>query len=188
MPTVAGAAARGFDGASRSGSASVNDEATKTIEQPSHSAKLASLARMKVSELSRRSGVSPHRIRHYESLGLIQADRSDAGYRYFAERTVREVIFIAMSRDLGFSLKEIGDFVPRYRAGTLTFDQMIDGSGGRIAEVDKQIAVLGETRRKLVEHVDWLEQRKREYQARQAAPKAGAAWGRPAASKARAKR
>jgi len=142
---------------------------------------------MKVSELSRRSGVSAHRIRHYESLGLIRAERSGAGYRCFADGTVREVIFISMGRVLGFSLKEIADFVPRYRAGTLTFDQMIDGIGARIAEVDRQIAALGETRRKLVEHVAWLEQRKRESEARRAAPKAGA-WGRPVAPKARAKR
>ena len=44
----------------------------------------------------------------------------------FTDRTVREVILICMSRDLGFSLKYLSEYVPLYRAGTLTFDQMVD--------------------------------------------------------------
>ena len=130
---------------------------------------------LKVSELSRLSGVSVFRLRHYESLGLIHAERSRSGYRQFAERTLREVIFIAMSRDLGFSLHEIADVLPRYRAGTLTFDQMIDAIESRVAEVDREIAALGETRRKLVDHMDWLAQKKRESEARQSQPRTGSA-------------
>ena len=74
--------------------------------------------------------------------------------------TVREVIFIAMSRDLGFSLKDIGENLPRYRAGTLTFDAMVDLMRGRIAEVDQQIAAQRDVRKKLVSHIAWLEKRK----------------------------
>ena len=142
---------------------------------------------MKVSELAHRSGVSVFRLRHYESLGLIHAERSKSGYRQFAEPTLREVIFIAMSRDLGFSLNEIADILPRYRAGTLTFDQMIDVIESRVAEVDREIAALGESRRKLVEHVDWLARRKRESEARRAQSKASTAWGGAGLSKPKAK-
>ena len=144
--------------------------------QPSDSVRLANLGHMKVSELSRRSGVSVFRLRHYESLGLIHAERTSSGYREFAELTLREVIFIAMSRDLGFPLNEIAEILPRYRVGTLTFDQMIDVIESRVAEVDREIAVLGETRRKLVEHVDWLMQKKRESEARRKQPKSRTAW------------
>ena len=143
---------------------------------------------MKVSELSRRSGVSVFRLRHYESLGLIHAERSKAGYRQFAERTLREVIFIAMSRDLGFSLNEIADIVPRYRAGTLTFDQMMDVIESRITQVDSEIAALGVTRRKLVDHVAWLAQRKLESEARRKQQKASTTWlGSAGMARAKAK-
>jgi MerR family copper efflux transcriptional regulator len=118
---------------------------------------------MKVSELAQRTGVSAHRVRHYEELGLIRAERTESGYREFAERVVREVVFIAMSRDLGFSLKEIGETLPRYRAGTLTFDQLIDIMRDRIADVDEQIAEQRAVRKKLVSHITWLERRKREF-------------------------
>lgn len=115
---------------------------------------------MRVSELAQRTAVSTYRIRHYEELGLIHADRSESGYREFADRTVREVIFIVMSRDLGFSLKVIGENLPRYRAGTLTFDEMVDLMRGRIVEVDEQIAAQRALRKKLVSHIAWLKKRK----------------------------
>lgn len=117
---------------------------------------------MKVSELAERTGVSVHRLRRYEAQGLIHAQRSAGGYREFSPRTVREVIFIAMSRDLGFSLKAVSETVPSYRAGSLTFDQMIDHMTARITEVDAQIAAQHATRDKLVSHIAWLKKRKRE--------------------------
>lgn len=124
-------------------------------------AKLIKPVRMRVSELAQRTGVSVYRLRHYEELGLIQAERSRSGYRDFVDGTVREVIFIAMSRDLGFSLKAIGESLPRYRAGTLTFVQMVDLMRGRIAEVDQQVETLRTVRKELVSHIALLERRNR---------------------------
>lgn len=115
---------------------------------------------MQVSELSRRTGVSIHRLRRYEALGLIRAERSAAGYREFNERVLREVVFISMGRDLGFSLDALADALPRYRVGTLTLDQVIDDMRRRIAEVDDVIAQQQVLRKKLVEHIAWLDQRK----------------------------
>ena len=121
---------------------------------------------MKVSELAKWTGVSTHRLRRYEELGLIHAERTGSGYREFADRVVRDVTFIAMSRDLGFSLKEVGETLPRYRAGTLTFDQLVDIMRDRIVEVDQQIAVQRAVRKKLISHIAWLERRKREFEKR----------------------
>ena len=84
------------------------------------------------------------------------AERNASGYREFTDRTVREVIFIAMSRDLGFSLKDVGDTLPSYRAGTLTFGQMVVRMQTRIAEVDAHIASQRAMRAKLVSHIAWL--------------------------------
>ena len=116
---------------------------------------------MRVSELAKRTGVSAHRLRRYEDLGLIRAERQRSGYREFAERTAREVTFIAMGRDLGFSLKAIADMLPRYRAGTLSIDEMIVTMRQRIDEVDAAIAEQQALRRKLVSHIGWFKQRER---------------------------
>ncbi|MBL0728800.1 MerR family transcriptional regulator [Piscinibacter sp. HJYY11] len=132
---------------------------------------------MKISELARRTGVSVHRLRRYEDTGLIHAERQPSGYREFSERTVREVVFISMGRDLGFSLQDLADTVPRYRAGTLTFDQMVEAMQARIAEVDAVIAEQRALRKKLVAHIDWLQQRQREIEKLRLAPKGG--WIRP---------
>ena len=117
---------------------------------------------MRVSELAQRTGVSAHRLRRYEDQGLIHAERSGSGYREFSERTVREVVFISMSRDLGFSLQRIADTLPRYRGGTLTVDEMVQSMRERIVEVDAVIAEHRALRKKLVSHIGWLEKRRPE--------------------------
>jgi DNA-binding transcriptional MerR regulator len=116
---------------------------------------------MRISELAKRTGVSAHRLRRYESEGLLQAERSESGYREFSERAVREVTFISMGRDLGFSLKYLADMLPRYRAGSLTIDEMIFELQRRVAEVDDQIAAHRALRRRLVSHIGWFRQRQR---------------------------
>lgn len=126
---------------------------------------------MKISELARRTGVSVHRLRRYEDAGLIQAERRPSGYREFGERTVREVVFISMGRDLGFSLQDLADAVPRYRAGTLTVGQMVEFMQARIGEVDALIAAQRTLRKKLVSHMDWLQQRQRESDKTRPAPR-----------------
>lgn len=126
---------------------------------------------MKISELAQRTGVSVHRLRRYEDAGLIHAERQPSGYREFGERTVREVVFLSMGRDLGFSLKDLADTVPRYRAGALTLDQMVEAMQARIGEVDALIAEQRLLRKKLVSHIGWLQQRQREAEKARSASK-----------------
>lgn len=114
---------------------------------------------MKVSELARCTGVSVHRLRRYEAQGLLHAERQASGYREFSERAVREVLFIDRGREIGLSLKTLADALPRYRAGTLSIDEMIDALQARIAEVDAVIAEQQALRGKLVEHIGWFRQR-----------------------------
>ena len=50
--------------------------------------------------------MSVHALRHYERLGLIRPDHRAKGYRDYPACMRREVVFIAMSRQLGFSLPQ----------------------------------------------------------------------------------
>ncbi|HSV51440.1 MAG TPA: MerR family DNA-binding transcriptional regulator [Burkholderiaceae bacterium] len=111
---------------------------------------------MQISELAQRTGVSVHALRHYERLGLINPARRLSGYRDYPESMRREVVFIAMSRKIGFSLKAIGQRLPAYRAGQLTFDEMVLAMQERVAEIDLQIAGLQDQRRDVVSHIAWL--------------------------------
>jgi Cu(I)-responsive transcriptional regulator len=61
---------------------------------------------------SRMSGVTPKMIRHYESLGLLPSvGRTSSGYRQYSEAEVHTLRFIKRSRELGFSMGEIGELV-----------------------------------------------------------------------------
>jgi len=65
-----------------------------------------------IGEAARLSGVSPKMVRHYESLGLLPAvARTDSGYRQYSEPEVHTLRFIKRSRELGFSMEEIGELV-----------------------------------------------------------------------------
>ena len=67
---------------------------------------------MNIGQAAEASGVSAKMIRHYEAVGLVPApNRSDAGYRQYTGAEVHTLHFIRRSRDLGFSIQQIGELV-----------------------------------------------------------------------------
>jgi MerR family copper efflux transcriptional regulator len=69
-----------------------------------------------IGEAARQSGVSAKMVRHYESLGLLgEVARTDSGYRQYSSADVHTLQFVRRSRDLGFSMAEIGELVSLWR-------------------------------------------------------------------------
>lgn len=125
---------------------------------------------MRISELAQRTGVSVHALRHYERIGLLAPARTPGGYRDYPESARREVVFIGMSRRIGFSLQDIGERLPAYRAGRLGFDDMVQAMRGRIAQIDAQLAALKEQRAQVVEHIAWLRAQEKKHRAKKSSP------------------
>lgn len=132
---------------------------------------------VQISALAHATGVSAHALRHYERLGLITPTRRPSSYREYTEAHRREVVFIAMSRHIGFSLKAIAAQLPAYRSGRLSFDDMVEAMHGRVAEIDAQVAGLRAQRQQVVQHIDWLRAQEQKQRARRSAsPTTKAAW------------
>ncbi|OOF53163.1 MULTISPECIES: Cu(I)-responsive transcriptional regulator [Rodentibacter] len=67
---------------------------------------------MNISEAAKLSGLTAKQIRDYEKLGLIKpAQRNFSGYRHYEEKDIERLHFIRHSRDVGFSLQQIGQLL-----------------------------------------------------------------------------
>ncbi|MFM5953954.1 MAG: redox-sensitive transcriptional activator SoxR [Novosphingobium sp.] len=105
-----------------------------------------------IGDLARRTGLAVSAIRFYEDKGLIQAMRTMGNQRRFLRSDIRRLSFILIAQRLGLSLDEIEvelRTLPQGRTPTVTDWQRISRSM-RVA-IDKKIALLSLTRRKLDE-------------------------------------
>ncbi|BDM20837.1 TPA: Cu(I)-responsive transcriptional regulator [Pseudomonas putida] len=107
---------------------------------------------MNIGQAARRSGLSTKMIRYYESIGLLKpATRSDSGYRLYQAEDLHSLAFIKRSRDLGFSLEEVGKLLTLWQdRGRASADvkalatQHIDELNRRIEELVSLRDTLGE--------------------------------------------
>ncbi len=67
---------------------------------------------MKVNELAKRAGVTPHSVRYYTRIGLLRPGREvRSGYRSYGEADLRRLLFIRRAQSLGFGLMEIAEIL-----------------------------------------------------------------------------
>jgi MerR family copper efflux transcriptional regulator len=110
---------------------------------------------MNIGEAATRSGVTAKTIRYYESIGLIgQADRRGNNYRTYSESDVATLGFIARSRSLGFSVKEVGQLLALWRDRKRTSRAVKSLALGQMAEIDRKIAELKSVRRAIEKLTD----------------------------------
>jgi DNA-binding transcriptional MerR regulator len=110
---------------------------------------------MKIGELAERTGVSTKAIRYYENIGvLLEPSRSPNGYRRYGRGSVDRLGFIQDAKSAGLSLLEIQMILELRDSGESTCGHVIAGLEGHLAEVDRQMADLTRTRRRLAEIIE----------------------------------
>ncbi|NHC22977.1 MerR family transcriptional regulator [Nocardioides sp. IC4_145] len=113
----------------------------------------------RVSQLAAAGAVPATTVRFYESAGLLQAQRSESGYRLFDDDALDRLTFIRAAKHVGLPLDEIGDLLSlRARAHcTEVRSQLRPKIATRLDEVREQIAELQAFARVLVDSLDQLD-------------------------------
>jgi DNA-binding transcriptional MerR regulator len=104
-----------------------------------------------IGHLAQDAGVGIETIRYYQRIGLIsKPQRAFNGWHRYPERTLQLLNYLRQGRQLGFSLRELGDLFSQSGAGAprfcFAFRTAIEG---KIAELDAQMERLQAQRAQL---------------------------------------
>jgi DNA-binding transcriptional MerR regulator len=100
-----------------------------------------------VTELAKDLGVTPRAIRFYEAKGLITPQRAGST-RVYTHRDRARLILILRGKKLGFSLREVKDYLDLYVVDTTLVEQLqllLKGVHTRIALLEDQRQAVEET-------------------------------------------
>ncbi|MGW0734768.1 MerR family DNA-binding protein [Streptomyces sp. NPDC002851] len=97
------------------------------------------------------AGVSRKAIRLWEAKGLLpEAERTEAGYRLFAEADLDVLRFIRRAKALGLTLDEINDILDLQRGGAQPCGRVTEMLDAHLDQINRTLAELRQLRRALL--------------------------------------
>ncbi|QJR81206.1 Zn(2+)-responsive transcriptional regulator [Alteromonas pelagimontana] len=106
---------------------------------------------LKIGELAKEAGVTVDTIRFYENKGLLAPlQRSQGGYRIFAQSDKERLLFIQRAKKVGFTLDEIGELLElQLHPGDHTCEEVKHHTQQKIDQVSEKIGELVRIQRSL---------------------------------------
>jgi Hg(II)-responsive transcriptional regulator len=110
---------------------------------------------MTIGQVAQKAGIGIETIRFYERKGLIEEPpRKESGYRQYGVGVVDQLAFIQQAKELGFSLKEIGELLS-IKADTKTVCKDVKQVAlEKLQDIESKIKLLQRMRRSLKKLVD----------------------------------
>ncbi len=103
-----------------------------------------------IGEVAKAAGVGVETVRFYERKGLIpDPPRRPSGYRAYPKAVVDRIVFIRHAKELGFSLKEIGDLLSLRVARNANCARVKRRTEDKIRDIESKIRRLQRWRRTL---------------------------------------
>ncbi|MEX2541439.1 MAG: MerR family transcriptional regulator [Trueperaceae bacterium] len=112
---------------------------------------------MRIGELAAATGETVKTLRFWESQGLLEAERSETGYRYFRERMAERSRFIRQAQALGFTLNEIHGILELRDEGLQPCDDVRSRLRAHLAGIRDRLRELQALERELESRLRWAE-------------------------------
>ena len=113
---------------------------------------VSSSSELLIGELARRVGASKDTIRFYTRLGMLKSSERRAGSRTYAvygQSQIDRYEFIDFCKELGFTLKDIGQALKEMDAGTFSDRRRQTLVENKLVEIEGKIAELRRAHKKL---------------------------------------
>lgn len=106
---------------------------------------------MRISEVTKRSGISATALRYYESIGLVTPHRSNNGYRDYNSDVLSRLDLIEASKELGLPLADISKHLQSLEADSCTDvrERLRPLLAERVRQIDEKRARLDKLRARL---------------------------------------
>jgi MerR family copper efflux transcriptional regulator len=103
-----------------------------------------------IGQVAKASGVGVETIRFYEREGLIaEPSRRASGYRQYSFEAVRRVRFVRRAKELGFTLREIGELLSLREQSSKPRGEVRALADAKITSINERIRDLERIRRVL---------------------------------------
>lgn len=105
---------------------------------------------MKIGEVAKLSNVGIETIRYYERKGLLaEPERRPSGYRQYDQSVVARLQFIRRTKELGFTLAEIGELLELWFDANTRCEHIRRRADEKIADIEDKIRSLQKMKRSL---------------------------------------